>query len=310
MGGSDILVHFRLYFLLSVRQKIFDRRIGAIEFATRRFSRLYPLHIVTLALVAVLQYVYFHSHGHTFIVSNNSAGAFLSQLLLASSWFDWQAESFNVPIWSVSVEILVYFGFFYTMRALRPNAVVAIAVSTGAFALLYGGLSLFHMQTVCECAALFFAGGAAQLLSRRRFVFLGSVCVGTAVSALIAVDAIHMDLGVFAILAACLVLSFARFGEMKSGSILRRFAFLGNATYASYLMHFPIQLGMVIFLDAVGFSRTVFFSHVALVVYLAVVIGISLAVFHLFELPAQGWLRSHAFNASWDFGKRGQTKMA
>lgn len=279
-------------------QQIFDRRIEIGEFATRRFSRLYPLHIVTLIIVALLQYLYFRSHEQYFIVADNNAGAFLAQLFFASNWFDWQSESFNGPIWSISVEILVYFGFFYAMRAIGANPIVAIAISAASLVLFHSGLSLLHMKKVCECIVLFFAGGTAQLLSKQRFALPISVCVGAATIALLAVNVIHISLGVVAILAVCLVLSFARFGEMKSGSFLKHAAFLGNATYSSYLIHFPIQLAMVTVLDAMGYSRTIFLSPVALVTYLAVVIVASLFVFHLFEAPAQDWLRSHAFRTS------------
>jgi len=127
---------------------IFDRRIQLAEFATRRFSRLYPLHIVTLIIVALLQYLYSRSHGQNFIVPNTSAGSFLAQLFFASNWFDWQSESFNGPIWSISVEILVYFGFFYIMRAVGAKPVVAIVISGVSFALLYSGFSLFHMKKI------------------------------------------------------------------------------------------------------------------------------------------------------------------
>jgi peptidoglycan/LPS O-acetylase OafA/YrhL len=92
---------------------------------------------------------------------------------------------------------------------------------------------------------------------------------------------------VVAILATCSVLLFARFGETKVGaSIFRHGAFLGNATYSSYLVHFPIQLGIVIVANALGYDRFVFFSPVCLVSYLAVVTGVSCAVFHLLEVPA------------------------
>ena len=59
-------------------------------------------------------------------------------------------------------------------------------------------------------------------------------------------------------------------------------------------MHFPIQLGLVTILDALGFSRTVFFSPIVLVAYLALVISTSLAVYHLFDFPAQNWIRRRA----------------
>jgi peptidoglycan/LPS O-acetylase OafA/YrhL len=123
------------------------------------------------------------------------------------------------------------------------------------------------------------------------------VCVGTATIALLAADVIHISLVALVVLAVCFVLSFACFGETKYGSFLKHAAFLGNATYSSYLIHFPIQLAMVTVLDTMGYSRTIFFSPVALIAYLVVVIGASLPVFHLFEAPAQDWLRSHAFRA-------------
>jgi peptidoglycan/LPS O-acetylase OafA/YrhL len=81
---------------------------------------------------------------------------------------------------------------------------------------------------------------------------------------------------------------------MKYGSFLRRFAFLGNATYSSYLIHFPIQLGMVVIIDALGYSRDIFLNQTAFVAYLVSVVIISLGVYHLFELPAQKWVRDLA----------------
>jgi len=85
-------------------------RSGAVkfrDFLVRRFSRLYPLHFVTLVLVALGQYVYFESHRETFIYSWNKPIWFASQLLFASNWFTRQPETFNGPIWSVSIEIVI-----------------------------------------------------------------------------------------------------------------------------------------------------------------------------------------------------------
>jgi peptidoglycan/LPS O-acetylase OafA/YrhL len=57
-------------------------------------------------------------------------------------------------------------------------------------------------------------------------------------------------------------------------------------------MHFPLQLVAVIIVDALGYDRSLFYSPIALVTYLAGVTVISLAVYHWFELPAQNWIRS------------------
>jgi len=46
---------------------VYARRIRPGEFARRRFSRLYPLHLATLVLVAILQGLYLATHETTFI---------------------------------------------------------------------------------------------------------------------------------------------------------------------------------------------------------------------------------------------------
>ena len=77
----------------------------------------------------------------------------------------------------------------------------------------------------------------------------------------------------------------ARAGDLDRGrvrsarhSILDRAAFLGNASYSSYLIHFPLQLMIVIFMDAAGIDREWMMSTPALLAFLALVIGCSLVV--------------------------------
>jgi peptidoglycan/LPS O-acetylase OafA/YrhL len=92
----------------------------------------------------------------------------------------------------------------------------------------------------------------------------------------------------------CSVVVFARLGELKTGLVLKRLVFLGNATYSSYLLHFPMQLGMVLIVDALGYSRSIFLMPVMFVTYLALVIGTLLAVYRVFERPAQRRIRDLA----------------
>jgi peptidoglycan/LPS O-acetylase OafA/YrhL len=274
---------------------ILDHQVGLLEFATRRFSRLYPLHVFTLLVVALMQYLYFRSHRENFIYPNNSVGAFVAQLFFASNWFFWQTYSFNGPIWSISVEILIYFAFFWTIRAFGAAPIIATAAAALAWMLFRADLSALVLhQSVFECAILFFAGGLAQWLSSQRMALPLSVTVLAAVGALLAMHVVHLHFSVIVIFAVCLVLSFARLGEIRAGALFKRAAFLGNATYSSYLLHFPIQLALVIAVDAAGYSRAIFFSPTVMVAYLALVIVLSLAVYHLFELPAQKWIRGRA----------------
>ena len=136
---------------------IASRRIEPKRFFWLRFSRLYPLHFVTLLIVAALQPIYSSLAGHPFVFMENGIGNFLLQLFLADQWAGSRAMSFNGPIWSVSAEVFVYVGFFLLLRSFgRSPWLVVGAVAAGLASLWSGAIS-----PALICGAYFFAGGAA-----------------------------------------------------------------------------------------------------------------------------------------------------
>jgi peptidoglycan/LPS O-acetylase OafA/YrhL len=78
------------------------------------------------------------------------------------------------------------------------------------------------------------------------------------------------------------------------GARFERVSKLGDLTYASYLLHFPIQLAFVLILDRLGVSRDVFFSPLARIVFMGITFGLSWVVFHGFEMPVQKRIRALA----------------
>src|SRR5262249_51899910 len=85
---------------------------------------------------------------------NNHIPHFLAQLFMASDWGLARSESFNGPIWSVSVEVLVYAFFFLSLRfATRSPAFNVIVIAVCANVPLQ----------VCSCLAFFYAGGLAAI---------------------------------------------------------------------------------------------------------------------------------------------------
>jgi peptidoglycan/LPS O-acetylase OafA/YrhL len=267
---------------------------GARDFAVRRFSRLYPLHFVTLVAVALGQYVYFRAHGMAFVASTNNAKAFITQLFFASNWFTSEL-SFNVQIWSISVEILVYIAFFLIVRNLGFGPVVAIIAAMISWILLELAPEPFN-RSVFECGIYFFLGGLVSRYHKARSALpiAGAVIILTI--ALLLHGIIHMGTKpALALTLSCIVV-FAR----TEHALLDRVAFLGNATYSSYLIHFPMQLAMVIAIDAVGISRRLMMSATALLLYLGFVVFCSLIVYRWFEKPMQDYFRSmHATQWWW-----------
>ena len=272
-------------------ETILSRTVIFSDFIVRRISRLYPLHFATLIFVAGAQYAYYLSHRTTFIYAWNKPIWFVSHLLFASNWFARQPTTFNGPIWSVSIEMLIYLFFFCVARTFRPNAWIAAGIAA-IFAVCFSALHTFINPEVFSCGMYFFAGGVAQRLAARRVALPVSLCVAAVVVLSIRIFGVNTESVLC--LAMCAVIIFAKIGETSLGAALRPLAFLGNATYASYLLHFPLQLVLVSVVDAIGWKRNIFYSPVLFVGFLALVIGLSLAVHRYFEMPAQSALRAAA----------------
>jgi len=264
-----------------------DRKIGFAKFGLYRFSRLYPLHFLTLVLVSLLQIAYFHSHRQFFIYYDTERG-FLAQLLFASSWLRRQGFSFNGPVWSVSVEIVIYCLFFVVARLIGTRPLMAIVVS--AFFLALSQYDTFTPVNpwVWQCGAFFFAGGATYWVVQRATFY--RLLILATLSATACICAITLPMGTLVVLPISItVLLF--FATIDHNS-LAKLALLGNATYSSYLCHFPIQLSLVLLFDSLSVPRTVFLSLPFFICYLAIIFAVSFASFHYFEHPAQTFIRN------------------
>lgn len=288
-------------FFYNYSDMIAAERVTFQEYLIRRFSRLYPLHIASLLLVATLQLLYLYNHG-TYFIFEASAALLPYQIFMGSNWLYWQPFSFNGPIWSVSVEILIYVVFYGIVRTFGCSRTVAAASGTA-----FGLLTLLMVSspvpflnfTVFMCGMFFFSGGVAEKAWRafrfgkgkwrRRFsspINAGAAIVAAYVIGIETTSVLILVAAVLGTIALC-----AQIGIAFAGTVLRQIAKLGNATYSSYLLHFPIQLLAVITIDALGYDRSLFLSLISLCVYLSVVIALSLLVYHRFEVPAQVWLR-------------------
>jgi peptidoglycan/LPS O-acetylase OafA/YrhL len=270
-----------------------NRAVKFSDFLVRRFSRLYPLHFVTLVVVAIGQYVYYRSHQTAFIYLGDRLLWFASQLLFASNWLAVQPLTFNGPIWSVSIEILIYLSFFLIAYTFPARALVAACVAA-AFSIGFNFLHSFINPDVFACGMYFFAGGVAQRLATRPRALPIAGCAAVAMLAAVNFGLYEVNSASVLLLAMSAVIVFTRLGETVFGVPFRRFAFLGNATYSSYLVHFPLQLFIVIVVDAIGWERNIFYSPMMLLAFLSLVIGLSLVIHRYFEMPAQNFIRAGA----------------
>lgn len=281
-------------FFWKYREPVATRAIGGWQFFTMRFSRLYPLHLVTLLFVALLQSFYFNLYGCFFVYQDNDIRHFLAQLFMASEWGTTTNLSFNGPIWSVSVEVLVYLFFFVMLRLTRSPWLNVVVVTVCLNAMFRGAGSVIY------CLAFFYIGGLAAMARRsitgsrfRTRIEAGAwLAVATIPPAIIHAAGDQLDrislplfLGTTPLLLFCL----SRKIVMPNG-LQAMIVAAGNMTYSSYLLHFPIQLVIVLCFTLAGRPVPVY-SGALFAVYLLTTLLLSYVTFRFFEAPAQRFIR-------------------
>ena len=278
-------------FFWKYRDGIAERSVEGWKFFVLRFSRLYPLHLVTLLLVALLQSVYFRLHECFFVYQLNDLPHFLAQLFMASDWGIVHGDSFDGPIWSISVEVLVYLLFFLMLLGTRSwllnVAVVAACV----------GVTFVHASgQVTDCLAFFYIGGLAAMARRavsssrfsRAIECLAWLVVVMAPPLVVSFARDQLDRLDFPLLLTYTpVLLFCLSREITvPASVQKAVEAAGNMTYSSYLLHFPIQLAMVIGFSVAGVTIPLY-DVTFFAVYLAVTLLASYFIYRYFEAPAQ-----------------------
>lgn len=256
--------------------------ITAREFFVRRLARLYPLHLATLLIVTL----YFAVYGP--VIYRYDAYHFVLNLLLVCSIGLEKGFSFNGPAWSLSVEVALYMLFFVACRFVRAR-LLACAVGVAA------GMALWpSYEPLARGLVSFFLGGGAYLLFRALPLAAAPVVRLTAIVAWLATLAqIYVGIAplpewaetvaVIGVLFPATVLALA-LTQASSPGWGRRLAFLGDASYSIYLIHFPLQLAFMRF--ALDFT-----SPLVMAAFFAVLLALAMASHRYFEWPVQGWIR-------------------
>lgn len=282
-------------FFWKYRQPIADGLVKARRFFVLRFSRLYPLHLLTLAAVGLMQIAYVGMHGHAFVYQANDLPNLVKQLFMASDWWVDPVESFNGPIWSISLEVLVYVLFFVLLRLFGGSP----WVNLGVLAVCLSAWALGVPHKVFHCAAFFYAGGLAAIARGAtrpdgRVLDMGALAYLVTVPAIAwAVGLLHVKGIAAPLLLACVPVLLYVFAHRLSAGPRWTSAIeaAGNMTYASYLLHVPLQLAIALGFAWAGRPIPMYESGFFLA-YMGAILLMSWWTYRAFELPAQQALRN------------------
>jgi peptidoglycan/LPS O-acetylase OafA/YrhL len=307
-GGGAVNLFFCLsgfVFFWLYEKQITDGTTSFIEFSLLRFSRLYPLHLTTLLLVAFGQSDYVRLTNTAFVFKFNDAYHFLLNLAFASAWGFDQVLSFNGPVWSVSIEVLLYGIFFVVCRQGITRVAMLFGLSFG----VGGVVSTFNLP-LGNGLACFFIGGLAfrayAVLVKNKFndQALVVALILASMAWLLTIlgigdtprfetkkyDFVPRLFPIYVLYPLTLIAAALAETRWKCG---KRFSFLGDISYSVYLIHFPLQLAVVILVIRMKLHPTMFYSPIFFVLFLTVLILLSFASHKYLEMPAQRWIRAN-----------------
>ena len=291
-GGFAVQIFWCISGLILAHAYINQTKIGLARFSLARFSRLYPLHLLTLLVVVVIQFVSAKKFSTFQIYGQNDLYHFFSNLFFVQAWGKLGAGlSFNAPTWSVSIEILVYFIFFALLPVLRRGKIVTpIALLLGMRFVLEKNPMIYQEVFFFQCLMYFLIGVSiyfADSFSKpvTRIVALSAfVYLATYLNPSFRVR--------YAFIAFLLVCCAAFLDTLQISRRLLRIRIFGELTYSVFLWHAPLQMIILMIMTQFDISRSVPESPLFLLFFLVLTYSVGYASYRWIEQPARKFLNN------------------
>ena len=231
-------------------------------FLFKRITRLFPLHWMTLLVVAVLQLGYTQITGTGFIYTHNDLQHFFLSLGLMQFVGFQQGFSFNGPAWSISVEWLVNLIFIVLLCLPRlRGALTTLLIIGSAVCLWFGAGRVIESNPLWDWLdpALmrgvfgFFTGvllvGIMPSKSAASRMWDGmGLAAGVALLVFMNSRGLQqmsgLDFAVVGLAVPAMIAGFIHGDALVKVSQWRGLVWLGEVSFSVYLWHFPIQIVM------------------------------------------------------------------
>ena len=287
-------------------EQVEQRRFQYGGFLWARLARIYPMHLATIALIAVMGLAA-TAIGHPVDANAVSWRALPANLLLINAWGFAPVSGWNHASWSISAEWLAYLlfpAFAFLALKLKDHPRLAIALAVTFMAALYAGFTRLTGQALTHATIAWgalrivpcFAFGCAAYLAWRANLVRSAVAAwaGATISGAALITFAQLGAPDEAIVAAAggLILSLAFVSKTwTTGRVLDVFVYLGEISYSVYMLFVPWQL---LFVNLT--SRLLHYDkdHMPVyvwLIYVGSVIPLAAAAHHLIERPARTWMR-------------------
>lgn len=261
--GSGIFVEF--FFVLSgfvlAHGYGYNNKLSFRSFALSRLFRLYPLHLVMLFLVLVVECVKWLAYFKLELGFNNEPFTdrfdlveFIPNLFLFQSWTVFTHNtSFNFPSWSISIELYMYMLLYATIVFIsKMKQIMWFSISIFSFVLLSGEGYLLSDYAL-RGLSCFFGGAFVYSIYRKIDIPRFNVTISTILESLsvflviLSVVLEHEERSLIATFVFFIVVPVFASSSGYISKILNKpfFQNLGKLSYSIYMTHIVLIFGFI-----------------------------------------------------------------
>jgi peptidoglycan/LPS O-acetylase OafA/YrhL len=285
-------------FYMAYSKPISEKKINLQKFCVWRFSRLYPLFLLSTGIIVVYQtYLYLRYREFAPMAAQFSVELLLKNLTFVSAIMS--EGHLNSPAWSVSLELLGYLIFFIIARySLKRKWLYVIPIAFGWAVARTGWNIPFFNRLTAMMFMCFFIGCLVCMLNdaiqTNKRVIAGIIAFFPAVlipylayrSPTFLGD--YLSCEIFLGFPALLITAVNLFPLNRILS-LKVFKWLGDISFSVYLIHAPV---MIILLNSIRLTANIDWSSTYVwFILVAVILGLGTVSHYLFELPMQRLIR-------------------
>ncbi len=305
-GANFVYLYWALtgYFLISYYHT--KKKIIRKQYIVDILARYYPLHILTLLVVFLIQYFNLITYGKTQFGYSNDFYHFVLHIFFASDWGLHTTQSFNAPIWfmSILIPILIYFLITFKILIKYP---IFFSISTIIFFYIFVPKILNPNKSILNFQACFFYFYLGILIfyicelknkHRKKFQNLGAFGIIVSLFALNYTGNFlnhQINLIPSTILLFSSFILFCQNYYIQYGNLSKKVDQFINTSYSIYLWHFPLQLIFIIIFKSLNLNFELFKNPFLFLFFLITLFLISFISLKKFEKPCEKFIKSFSF---------------